>query len=103
MNVIEPIEAAPVTVVALRVVEPIAGRPARVRHEHCEALEREDLDERHREPREVRALPGRAAGGRGWGGGAASPPRGRGSPAWGARGGRSTGGVGGRRTRAPGT
>jgi hypothetical protein len=53
---IESVEPTPVMVDTLRVVEAVAGRPARVGHEDGEALEREDLDERHREPSEVRLL-----------------------------------------------
>ena len=56
MNMVEPVEPAPVAVDPLRVVEAVAGRAARVRHEHGEPLERQELDQRHREPREVRPL-----------------------------------------------
>ena len=54
VDVVEAVQPTPVAVDTLRVVEPVAGRSARVRDEHGEPLEREDLDERHREPREVR-------------------------------------------------
>ena len=56
VHVVEAVEAAPVAVDALHVVEPVPGRAARVGDEDREALEREGLDERHREPREVRPL-----------------------------------------------
>ncbi len=56
MHVVEPVLATPVMVDALHVVHPVARRAPHVGHEDREALERERLDERHREPREVRPL-----------------------------------------------
>ena len=56
VDVVEPVEPAPVAIDLLRVLEAVAGRAARVRNEDREALEGEDLDQRYREPREVRTL-----------------------------------------------
>ena len=56
MHVIQPVLSAPVAIHPFGVIEPVASRPADVRDEHGEAFECENLDERHREPREVRTL-----------------------------------------------
>ena len=56
MDVVEAVLSTPVAIDAARVPEAVPGRAAHVGDEDGEALEREDLDQRHREPREVRAL-----------------------------------------------
>src|SRR5262249_1106201 len=55
-DVVKSILAAPVAVDARHVVLAVAGRAANVRYEYGEPAQRQVLNERHREPREVRPL-----------------------------------------------
>ena len=55
-DMVESVGTTPVPIDLLGVRQPVAGRPAHVRNEDGESAEREQLDERHREPGEVGPL-----------------------------------------------
>src|SRR5512142_1653141 len=56
MHVVEPVLPAPVAVDLLGVVQSIPGAAAHVWYKYGEAVQREELDQRHREPGEIGAL-----------------------------------------------
>ncbi len=56
VDMVEAVLAAPIAIDVLHVTQPVAGAAAGVGHEDGKAVERQELDERHGEPREIGPL-----------------------------------------------